>query len=49
MEASMDEAKENGAYETFKGSPVSKGNFHFDMWGVTPKSRRWNWEKLKLD
>jgi ribonucleoside-diphosphate reductase alpha chain len=49
MEASMEEAKENGAYETFKGSPVSKGIFQFDMWGVTPKSGRWNWEQLKRD
>jgi ribonucleoside-diphosphate reductase alpha subunit len=47
MEASMELSKELGAYETFKGSPVSKGIFQFDMWGVTPKSGRWNWEKLK--
>lgn len=49
MEASMELAKENGAYETFKGSPVSKGIFQFDMWGVTPRSGRWNWEQLKQD
>ena len=49
MEASMEEAKKYGAYETFKGSPVSKGIFQFDMWGVTPSSGRWNWEKLKQD
>lgn len=49
MEASMDEAKEHGPYETFKGSPVSKGIFQFDMWGVTPSSGRWNWEKLKQE
>lgn len=49
MEASMELAKVNGAYETFKGSPVSKGIFQFDMWGVTPKSGRWNWEQLKQD
>ena len=49
MEASMEEAKKNGPYETFKGSPVSKGIFQFDMWGVTPSSGRWNWEKLKQD
>lgn len=49
MEASMEEAKVHGPYETFKGSPVSKGIFQFDMWGVTPKSGRWNWEKLKQD
>ncbi len=49
MEASMEEAKIHGPYETFKGSPVSKGIFQFDMWGVTPKSNRWNWEQLKQE
>jgi len=49
MEASMEQAKEHGAYETFKGSPVSKGIFQFDMWGVNPKSGRWDWEQLKRD
>ena len=47
MEASMELATQLGAYESFKGSPVSKGIFQFDMWGVTPKSGRWNWEQLK--
>lgn len=49
MEASMELAKKDGAYETFKGSPVSKGIFQFDMWGVTPKSNRWDWEALKRE
>lgn len=49
MEASMELAKVQGPYETFKGSPVSKGIFQFDMWGVNPKSGRWNWEQLKQD
>ena len=49
MEASMELAKEHGAYETFKGSPVSKGIFQFDMWGVTPSSGRWNWDQLKRE
>lgn len=49
MEASMEQAKVEGPYETFKGSPVSKGIFQFDMWGVTPKSGRWNWEQLKQE
>jgi len=49
MEASMELAKQNGAYETFKGSPVSKGIFQFDMWGVMPSSGRWNWDQLKRD
>ncbi|MEJ7645210.1 MAG: ribonucleoside-diphosphate reductase subunit alpha [Chryseolinea sp.] len=47
MEASMELSKVLGPYETFKGSPVSKGIFQFDMWGVTPKSGRWDWDQLK--
>lgn len=49
MEASMEQAKLHGAYETFKGSPTSKGIFQFDMWGVTPDSGRWDWENLKRE
>ncbi len=49
MEASMELSKQHGPYETFKGSPVSKGIFQFDMWGVTPSSGRWDWEKLKRE
>jgi len=46
MTASKDLAKTEGAYETYEGSPVSKGIFQFDMWGVTP-SDRWEWDVLK--
>jgi ribonucleoside-diphosphate reductase alpha chain len=46
MTASKDLAKEHGAYETYDGSPVSKGIFQFDMWGITPTSR-WEWDVLK--
>ncbi len=49
MESSMEQAKIHGAYETFKGSPTSKGIFQFDMWGVTPDSGRWDWENLKRE
>ncbi|MEO9805718.1 MAG: ribonucleoside-diphosphate reductase subunit alpha [Reichenbachiella sp.] len=48
MTASKDLAKVDGAYETFKGSPVSKGIFQYDMWNVTP-SERWDWTKLKQE
>ena len=47
MEASMEISKKDGAYESYKGSPVSKGIFQFDMWGITPNSNRWDWTKLK--
>ncbi len=49
MESSMELSKQHGPYESFKGSPVSKGIFQFDMWGVTPSSGRWNWENLKRE
>ncbi|MBS1566880.1 MAG: ribonucleoside-diphosphate reductase subunit alpha [Bacteroidetes bacterium] len=46
MTASKDLAIAEGAYETFAGSPVSKGIFQFDMWNTTPTTR-WNWAGLK--
>ena len=49
MEASMEIAKEEGPYKTYEGSPVSKGIFQFDMWGVAPTSKRWDWTKLKRE
>ncbi|WP_375579186.1 ribonucleoside-diphosphate reductase subunit alpha [Marivirga tractuosa] len=48
MTASKDLAIKEGAYETYKGSPVSKGIFQFDMWNVTP-SERWDWTTLKQE
>lgn len=48
MRASCDLAKEEGTYTTYQGSPVSKGNLQFDLWGVNP-SDRWDWKKLKED
>jgi ribonucleoside-diphosphate reductase alpha chain len=48
MTASKDLAKEHGAYETYQGSPVSKGIFQYDMWGVTPTDR-WDWAGLKAE
>lgn len=41
-------AKRDGAYSSYEGSPVSKGELQFDMWGVTPTDR-WDWEGLKAD
>ena len=48
MTASKDLAIKEGPYETYKGSPVSKGIFQFDMWGVNP-SDRWDWTNLKKE
>ena len=46
MTASKDLAKTEGPYETWKGSPISKGIFQFDMWNVKP-TNRWEWDILK--
>ncbi len=46
-ETSMELAKIQGTYETYDGCPASKGILQFDMWGVTPKSGRWNWDAIK--
>jgi ribonucleoside-diphosphate reductase alpha chain len=47
VETSMELAKTQGSYETFEGSPASKGILQFDMWGVAPRSGRWKWDDLK--
>jgi len=49
MTASKDIAIKEGAYETFKGSPLSQGKFQFDLWNEKPASDRWDWENLRLD
>merc|ERR1719401_228277 len=46
-EASCELAGKDGAYETFAGSPASKGQLQFDLWGVSPKNGRWDWAALK--
>merc|ERR1712138_74559 len=46
-EASCELAERDGPYETFAGSPASKGQLQFDLWGRTPKSGRWDWASLK--
>jgi ribonucleoside-diphosphate reductase alpha subunit len=46
IKASCDLAKEQGTYATYEGSPISQGNFQFDLWNVKP-SKRWDWSKLK--
>ncbi|XP_022086330.1 ribonucleoside-diphosphate reductase large subunit-like [Acanthaster planci] len=48
LRASCDLAKEQGPYETYEGSPASKGILQYDMWGVTPTDLH-NWAALKAD
>ena len=47
--SSMEIAKAKGAYSTFKGSPMSEGEFQYNMWGVQDEdlSGRWNWKSLR--
>jgi len=46
MTASKDLAIEEGPYSTYEGSPVSQGQFQFDLWNVAP-SDRWEWDILR--
>merc|ERR1712238_372589 len=46
-EASCELAERDGAYETYAGSPASKGQLQFDLWGIKPKSGLWDWAGLK--
>lgn len=47
--ASKDEAKTEGAYESYEGSPISKGDFQFNLWGVKEDSLsgNWDWKALR--
>lgn len=38
-----------GPYETYQGSPVSRGVLQHDMWGVKPPGQRWDWEALRAN
>ena len=49
--ASAEEAKIDGPYKTYKGSPMSKGEFQHNMWGVKDDelSGRWDWKAIKAE
>ncbi len=49
--ASMEEAEKDGPYQTYEGSPISKGEFQHNLWGLKDEelSGRWEWEKLRKD
>ena len=49
--SSMEMAKEEGPYSTFKGSPISKGEFQYNMWGMNDEdlSGRWDWASLRKE
>ncbi|KAF4520609.1 hypothetical protein B566_EDAN006020 [Ephemera danica] len=45
--ASCELAEKLGPYETYQGSPVSKGILQFDMWNVDPGTKLWDWPALR--
>ena len=47
--SSMEESKKDGPYETYKGSPISKGEFQHNLWGIKDEelNGRWDWGKLR--
>jgi ribonucleoside-diphosphate reductase alpha chain len=49
--ASMEMAKEEGPYSSFKGSPISQGEFQYNLWGLKDSdlSGRWDWESLRKE
>jgi len=49
--ASMEMAKEEGPYSTFKGSPISEGEFQYNLWGLKDEelSGRWDWASLRKE
>merc|ERR1719422_1137557 len=46
-EASCELAILEGPYETFEGSPASKGQLQFDLWKCSTQTGRWDWASLK--
>lgn len=59
LSASLELSKKDGPYETFKGSPISKGHFQFDLWKEFPTNKehvpeithsgRYDWDKLRRE
>lgn len=47
--ASMEMAKVEGPYSSFEGSPISKGQFQYNLWGIEDEelSGRWDWKALR--
>ena len=45
----MEEAKADGVYESYEGSPISEGKFQHNLWGIEDNelSGRWDWASSK--
>jgi ribonucleoside-diphosphate reductase alpha chain len=46
LEKSCELAKIDKPYETFQGSPLSQGQFQFNLWNV-PQTSNWKWDELR--
>ena len=49
LTASCALAERDGPYSSFAGSPASKGQLQFDLWGQAPISQRYDWAQLRSD
>ncbi len=49
VQSSTEMAKAKEPYSTYKGSPMSEGEFQFNMWGIKEDelSGNWDWKKLR--
>tara|TARA_B100000787_G_scaffold152225_1_gene125717 strand:+ start:4713 stop:7112 length:2400 start_codon:yes stop_codon:yes gene_type:complete len=49
VQSSMEIAKAKEPYSTFIGSPMSEGEFQYNMWGINDEdlSGNWDWKKLR--
>jgi len=47
--SSMEEAKTDKPYQSYKGSPISEGEFQHNLWGIKDDelSGRWDWKGLR--
>lgn len=46
VESSIELAQEEGAYESYAGSPASQGLLQYDLWNIKPTDL-WDWDTLK--
>lgn len=49
LRASCDLSKQYGPYESFVGSPASKGLLNQDIWGISVNNNRWNFDEVRHD
>lgn len=45
--ASAELAEKDGPYESFEGSPISKGLLQFDLWNAKPTTDRYDWDAIR--